>query len=1293
MSDLLIHIYRFFKARKGLFYLLFAALSLSIGWLASRISFEENITQSISGGDANDHTAYVIRNLKISDKLIIDITLADSLAHAKPDGLGALGQKFVDSLNARFDTSYLRSITFRASDTAMFSMMELVTNHLPIFFDESDYIHLDSLLLPASIDAALTKNYKILVSPASMVLKKRIQQDPLGISNNAFAKLKSLKAGDNFELYQGCVYTSDLRHLLIFLVPANPSSETSLNDKLIKGLDEIIDGFAKGANAGFHIQYFGGTAVAVCNARQLKMDISLTLIIAIVLIFLLVGWYFKSIRVPLFGMLPALFGGALALALLFIAKGKISAISLGIGSVILGLIVDYSLYLVNHFRRKRDMELTLREMSLTIVLCSLTSAGAFLCLTFLNSAVLQDLGWFAAISVFGAALFTLLILPQFLNGKMLSSQQIQRVTFIDKLAAIPLEKKKWLIIGLVFIGMASIWFSRKVEFEKNMSSLSFVTPRLVRAESDLDKISSYKLKNIYLVATGRTTEEALRNKEKLDNKIQNLLNSGAVQSISDAGSLLTSDSLQQLKIARWNSYWTTEKKRQLRADLVAQSRKLGFQPSAFDSFFSLLETDYKPITIKELNINRNPMLADWLSVNTELTLTPTILKVNERKKSLVYREFLPDSHYVIFDKQNLTSKFIENVRHDFDLLVALSMIFVTLLLIFSFGRLGLGLMTAMPMFFSWLITLGFMGLTGIRFNIFNIIISSFIFGLGVDYSILMMRGLQHTLKTGKEDLHAYKVSVLLSSLTTLFGVGALFFTRHPALNSIALVSVVGIVAVVIISFVFMPLIFNGVILDRQRNHKFPVTFRILIKTLITWGNIVTIALILMVFGLVINVLLPMKRKKKEMLFHRSFYWLTKAYIAFTFAYDRKLINESGEDFTKPAIIISNHQSLIETPAFLRLYPKIIILTTTWVYKSPIFGPIARLANFYNVDEGIENIVGLLKAKVDEGFSILIFPEAHRSYEQQIQRFHRGAFYLAEKLEVDILPILVFGTGDFLGKGAFWGRPNSFRMKILNRVSCDDCSLGATYQERTKQFRKFYISQYAKFKAEEGDAHYYRRKLALNFVLKGPILEWYMRVKLKLENDYEIYHHLMPLHGEILDLGCGYGFISYMLMFTADGRQITGVDYDAGKIEVAQNCFSKNDRIMFTTADVSDYGITPKDGFLLSDVLHYLTPEKQEILLRRCFSNLNPGGTILIREANAGLADRHQKSLLTEFLSTRIGFNKTPTSDKRLFFTTAEQIRILAEEAGLTMEIIDNKKVTSNNIYVLTMPHPPAPSML
>lgn len=1256
-------------------------LCIVTGFLALQIRFEENITQSSANRINSDRSGEVIKNLDLSDKLIVDITSKDSGTSINPDDLVACGQRFTDSLRACADSGSIRNISFMASDTTMTDMMNLVLDHLPVFIEKSDFKIIDSLITPEIISKSLEKDFRILSSPASMVLKKRIQQDPLGISNIAFSKLKSLRADDNFELYNGCVFTKDLRHLLIFIVPAYPASETSRNDKLIKQLDQVIANQVKRPDSLVKIQYFGGTAVAVCNARQLKKDIILTLSIAVLLIIILLGWYFKNIKIPLMGMLPALFGGALALAVLFLVKGKISAISLGIGSVILGLIVDYSLYLVNHYRKNRDIELTLREMSLAIVLCCLTSAGAFLCLTFLGSTVLQDLGWFAAVSVLGAAFFTLLILPHFLKLMIAPVNQPAQFNFIDRMAAIRYERRQWLAILLLIAGVASTWFAGKVEFEKNMSALSMTTPQLTQAESDLDKISNYKLKNVYLVATGNTTEEALRIHDRLAGKVQRLLSNGTIQGVASAGALLTSDSSQRVKTARWARYWTVEKKQRLKETLTACAKKSGFRADAFNTFLNRLDYQYHPLTITELDI-KNPMIADWLTIKPGLSLAPVILKVREANREQVYKAFPPGSQYVIFDRQKLTRQFIENVKHDFDLLVKLSMIFVTLLLIISFGRLGLGLMTALPMFFSWLITLGFMGITGTRFNIFNIIISSFIFGLGVDYSILMMRGLQHKLTFGKDDLPTYKVSILLSSLTTLIGVGVLFFTRHPALNSIALVSVVGIIIVVIVSFVFQPLIFNMTILNRVQQNKFPVTARIVLKTIITWGNIITIALILMILGTLINFLLPVKRKKKEMLFHHLFHGLTRAYIAFTFAFDRKLINEQAEDFTKPAIIISNHQSLIETPAFLRLYPKIIILTTSWVYRSPIFGPIARLANFYNVDNGIDSIMDLLREKVTEGFSIVIFPEAHRSYDQKIQRFHRGAFYLAEKLEIDILPVMVFGTGDFLPKGAIWGRPNSFRMKIFNRVSCNDGSFGVTYQDRAKMFRRWYIKNYTQFKAEEGDAHYYRRLLSLNYVMKGPVLEWYMRVKLRLENNYEIFNKLLPRRGEILDLGCGYGFISYMLMFTSDERIVTGVDYDEGKIAIARNCFSKNDRISFRTADVSEFEITPKNGFVLGDVLHYLAPEKQDELLRKCIQNLLPGGVILIREANSELESRHRRSRLTEFFSTRIGFNKTSAAGNTLHFTSAGRIKAIVNEPGLSMEVIDNKKVTSNNLFVI-----------
>jgi ubiquinone/menaquinone biosynthesis C-methylase UbiE len=158
------------------------------------------------------------------------------------------------------------------------------------------------------------------------------------------------------------------------------------------------------------------------------------------------------------------------------------------------------------------------------------------------------------------------------------------------------------------------------------------------------------------------------------------------------------------------------------------------------------------------------------------------------------------------------------------------------------------------------------------------------------------------------------------------------------------------------------------------------------------------------------------------------------------------------------------------------------------------------------------------------------------------------------------------------------------------------------------------------------------------------------------------------------------------MLTSGERRITGVDYDGSKISVARHGYLKNDNISFVEADVSGYPVTPQDGFLLGDVLHYLSYDRQKALLVKCIRNLKPGGVILIREGNTDKKTRHKITKFTEFFSTRIlMFNKTHDEDGKLFFTSPEVLREIAVGNGLTFEQIDQKRMTSNNFFVMRLP--------
>ena len=71
--------------------------------------------------------------------------------------------------------------------------------------------------------------------------------------------------------------------------------------------------------------------------------------------------------------------------------------------------------------------------------------------------------------------------------------------------------------------------------------------------------------------------------------------------------------------------------------------------------------------------------------------------------------------------------------------------------ILCYGRIELTLMSLLPMGISWVIILGLMAMFGVEFNIVTIILSTFIFGIGDDFSIFIMDGLLSEYKTGRKD--------------------------------------------------------------------------------------------------------------------------------------------------------------------------------------------------------------------------------------------------------------------------------------------------------------------------------------------------------------------------------------------------------------------------------------------------------------------------------------------------------------------------------------------------------------
>jgi 1-acyl-sn-glycerol-3-phosphate acyltransferase len=1273
-------IYKLLKQHRLLFFLL---LFLSIGFcafFAPQLKLEDDITHMMPKDAKVEKLNAVFKNTSFLDRLVITVSSGDSTKSPDPDAMTAFTDSLVEDIQ-QLQPQLIKEINAKVKDDLMMEVYHTFLSNLPVFLEPDDYQTLDHLITPEKLDTTLEKNYRTLLSPASLVMKKNLLQDPVGITPYALKRMQSLQIDDNFELEEGYIFTKDRAHLLFFITPAMKSSETEKTQELLTALDTILHKHLR-RHPELNAEYFGSAAVAAGNAKQIKKDVMLTISITIVGLFLFISLFFKRLEVFFIIFIPVVFGAAFSLALLYLFKGEISGIALGAGSIILGIAMDYTIHFYTHFKHTGSQEETVKDLAFPLTLGSTTTIGALLSLLFVKSEALQDFGMFAAFSLMGAALFTLVIFPHLVvqRKKITEKKQPSSPNFIERIAAYRFDKNKFLSAFIVLICGISIYTAQQVEFESDMMKMNYMDKQLVSAEQHLNAISNVSLKNIYMVSQGKTLDEALASGERNIPLLETLKKKQLIRTYSSVSSLVLSNAEQNRRIARWNTYWTREKKETLKKQLIEKSRKYKFKENAFDDFYALLDKTYAPVSITAFNDVRSSMLNNFITERPDEATVLTILKTTAQNEDAVYHELSQHPGLIVFDKKFLTNHFVEIIKNNFNLILTISSLLVLIMLILSYGRLELALITYIPMVLSWLCILGMMGAFGLKFNIINIIISTFIFGLGDDYSIFITDGLLTAYKTGQKNLESYKTGIFISAITTMIGIGVLVFASHPALKSIGLITIIGMFCVLIISNTIQPLLFRFFITNRTEKKRVPFTLLSLLQSIMAFVYFAVGCIVMIILGFIILKVFPAPLKTRKRIYHQLRHYLTKSMIYVNVHVRKRIINPLNEQFEKPGIIICNHHSVIDSLLMQSLSPKLILMVNDWVWNDAFMGPIVRLGGFIPKEAGYDENLIKIKALLEDGYSIAIFPEGSRSETVNLQRFHKGAFFMAEKLNVDIVPIIFHGTAYVQGKDDnFLLKKGRITVKFLPRISQADPSFGEGYAQRTKLISRYFKAEYAFLRKEIETVDYFFNRLSKNYIYKGPILEWYMRIKVKLEDNYRLFESLLPKKGIITDIGCGYGFLPYMLMFTGEERTIIGTDYDKEKIDVAAHCFSRNKQLSFITADATRMELPYSDAFVLSDILHYLPSREQENLLVNCIRHLNPGGIILLRDADKTLQKRHLGTRYTEFFSTNFGFNKTAN---KLEFVSSEFIEGIIKKNNMQLQKIDNTKLTSNIIYLI-----------
>lgn len=815
MTELAIRLYRNLKKNRSLFFTLLIASSLLFIFLGSKVEYEEDISKLLPATDESKSAGFAFNNLKVKDKIFLEFLLKDSLEYSQDSyyTLGEAADAFADSLLLQDTaTNYIADLTWQLDEYVLQDALGFLFENVPQFIEPDLYTPLDSILNAEYAGRVMGENVELLNSAQGMFYYDIIRNDPLAIRNIFMQQNQDIAGmmGGSYKVVEGHFYTPDTTVALAFLSPNFKAFDSQQGTYLVEMLEGVIAKFGQDYPQ-VEVLFHGAPVQSVFNSRQIKKDLATTLGFSLILICLIIWYCFRNKSTLLVLLLPVLYGAFFALSGIYLIKGSMSLMALGIGAIVLGVALSYCLHVLTHYKYVSDPETVIREQVKPVIMGSLTTIGAFMGLLFTKSELLSDFGLFASLAMVGTTAFSLIFLPHFFTPER---NRINRKAFdfIEKINTYPYEKKRWLVALVALIFAGSFITGGNVAFDSNLKNIGYNNPDVLRSGEILAKKTMPGLESKYFAVLSKNLDSALTYNIALDKKCRELADSGLIKKYSNSAMLLIPSYMAEERIELWREFWNPERVAHTQKLLKTSGREEGFKEAMFDPFMELIQGNFEYNSIIDAGIVPDGLMANlveytdstYLVFTSAQTLPEDMLKVSN---TLVKEtEDVPGSAIIVADPFFYTQNMVELLNNDFNVVLGISSLFVFIVLLIAFRNIIIAVIAFLPMGMSWYIVLGVMGALGLQFNLINIVISTFIFGIGVDYSIFVMDGL---LGKGNPKLLTYhKTAIFFSAVLLIISIASLMFATHPAISSIGLSTLIGMASTIMITYIVEPFLFN-----------------------------------------------------------------------------------------------------------------------------------------------------------------------------------------------------------------------------------------------------------------------------------------------------------------------------------------------------------------------------------------------------------------------------------------------------------------------------------------------------
>ncbi len=772
-------------------------------WHSRDLHLETDITKFLPDNDARQQLALsgLVRSTGFARGMVLDLSIPGSAPDdpVTADALVAFGDSLANDMRA---TDMFHSVTNGIAPALANAFYDAYFPRRLAFLSDSPEEAVPVRFSAAGLTDAFSALKDAFLLPSAPLIKRIAAADPLLVFPEQVRRIRETGERISPRIYRDRYFSPDLRNHMVMIETVDPAFNTAAQARVI---DAVLAAFAsRNDDAGdrFHLAYTGLNRFVLEGETRAKADVAWVSVASTITVALLFLAFFRRIRFLAFAFLPVAYGMALGLGMVAGLRGSIHGLTLGFGSTLIGVCIDYPIHLLTHLRHAHpdSDRLAWRGLVRRLLLGFSTTVIGFSCLAFSGYPGIREIALFCLAGIAGAFAFTWVTLPLF-APLIVTTEPVDappdadaRLDPIGALRRRLHPHRRKVLAGMIALGIACAATLPALRLETDARALDAADAATTAEDAEIRAhMPTARLPRLLLVS-GDTVQQTLERNDALDAALLTVASREKSLQWVSMHPFLPSVSLQQRNLDAIAAI--PDLNTRVREALTAT----GFLPDAFDPFLDALDDARKgrvaPLRPEDLkDTPLATMLQGFLFQHDDRWWALTMAGPEGDLDTL--DTIFHEDDLVRIQPAALVSSLVTSSQRETVYLLLAGLVLNAIAISVVRRRPRLILATLGPTLLALLAVAAGMAVAGIPMNFLHVVGMLLILSMGIDYAVFLIGTPRHE-RTASSVIA--ERSVLLSALTTLATYGLLATCKTAALVSVGATVASGILIVAALTF-------------------------------------------------------------------------------------------------------------------------------------------------------------------------------------------------------------------------------------------------------------------------------------------------------------------------------------------------------------------------------------------------------------------------------------------------------------------------------------------------------------